>query len=348
MKKFLYSIWCGALACALFTGCGTAVKSPEPDIPLPPQQGDAITASDYSKKSAWLHLPNSNHAVDVFFLYPTSWSRQPGTPLYCEMDNKSMHEGANLMLKMEASAYKPVANLYAPYYRQVDAKWALDYPLEDMEEYFAGVPYTDAVAAFEYYLKHYNNGRPFILAGHSQGSAVTKCILKYYMPKHPEVYKRMVAAYVIGYFVAEEELKDYPHLKFAQSADDTGVIVSWNVEAPNMKIVNPLAPAGSISINPISWSLGTETAPASKNMGSLIYNQATGTLKRINNLADAKVNKERGTVECSSVDIETYGSGLSGLFPRGVYHMNDYGFYYYNLRQNVANRIEKYMAKEKK
>ncbi len=348
MNKSLYSIMFGALACALFAGCATTVKSPEPNVPLPPKMGDAITASDYSKKSAWLHLPNSNHAVDVFFLYPTAWTRQPGAPLYCEMNNKSMHAGAAMMMKVEASAYKPVANLYAPYYRQVDAKWILSYPLEDMEEYFAGVPYVDAIAAFEYYLKHYNNGRPFILAGHSQGSAVTKAILKYYMPKHPEVFKRMVAAYVIGFFVSEEELKDFPHLKFAQGADDTGVIISWNVEAPDMKIDNPLAPAGSISINPINWSRGTETVPADKSLGSLVCSKATGSVKRINKLADAKVNAQRGTVECSTVDIETYGSGVGGLFPRGVYHMNDYGFYYYNLRQNVANRIEKYLAKEKK
>ena len=30
--------------------------------------------------------------------------------------------------------------------------------------------YTDIEAAFEHYLAEYNNGRPFIIAGHSQGA----------------------------------------------------------------------------------------------------------------------------------------------------------------------------------
>jgi hypothetical protein len=35
--------------------------------------------------------------------------------------------------------------------------------------------------AFEYYLKNYNNGRPIIIAGHSQGSGHGARILKDYL-----------------------------------------------------------------------------------------------------------------------------------------------------------------------
>ena len=52
----------------------------------------------------------------------------------------------------------------------------------------------DALAAFDYYIRHYNQGRPFVLVGHSQGSAMTKLILFDYLSARPDVYRRMVAA----------------------------------------------------------------------------------------------------------------------------------------------------------
>jgi hypothetical protein len=69
-----------------------------------------------------------------------------------------------------------------------------------------GIPKADAFAAFDYYINNYNNGRPFILAGHSQGSNVLVYLLAKYMKAHPDVQKRMVAAYVIGYSVTDETL----------------------------------------------------------------------------------------------------------------------------------------------
>jgi hypothetical protein len=50
------------------------------------------------------------------------------------------------------------------------------------------------------------------------------------MAENPKVYDNMIAAYVIGYSVTEDDLIKYPHLKFAESAKDTGVIISYNTE----------------------------------------------------------------------------------------------------------------------
>ena len=54
------------------------------------------------------------------------------------------------------------------------------------------------------------------------------------MKDHPEVYSRMIAAYVIGNPVTQASLDNNPHLKFATGPDDTGVIISYNTEAPNV------------------------------------------------------------------------------------------------------------------
>ncbi len=361
MKKTYLRLFSILLACLLFSGCTqpeapnptdpdttvTTTTTPPPTdtgLPLPPQYGDEITAVDYSDEEHWLLLPQENtYDVDVFYLYPTAWVRETGQPYYCEIDNPSMIAGSQPMVMAQASAFDGVGNIYAPYYRQLDAFWAVQSaPLEEQETYFNGVPYTDVIAAFEYYLEHYNNGRPFILAGHSQGSAMVKAMVKLYMKDHPEVYERMVAAYAIGYFVTQDELDANPHMKFAESADDTGVIISWNVEAPNMTIANPLAPAGSISINPITWTRGEETASKEQNLGSEVFRRQTASLEYKEQLADATVNLERGTVVCSTVNIADYPNA-GGLFPNGVYHSQDYGFYYYNIRANAKNRVNKYL-----
>ncbi len=310
----------------------------------PPVFGDEIETTDYSDKNNWLNIPETDFEVDVFYLYPTAWSRTEADPYYCQIDNSTLRAGAQYIYGAQATAFEPVANVYAPYYRQIDAVWILNNgPLEDGTPYFEGLPLADAIAAFEYYLENYNNGKPFILAGHSQGSSVTKGLLKHYMAKHPDVYERMVAAYVIGFSVTEGDLKEYPHLKFAQGADDTGVIISWNVEAPDT-VENPLLFEGAISINPISWTLDETTAPKEDNLGSLIANRADQTVTEMEQLADATVNKERGSVICSTVDIEVYNPGTNGLFPRGCYHMQDYGFYFDNITENARTRIDSFLA----
>lgn len=312
---------------------------------LPPVAGDAIIASDYSMDENWLHIADTNFEADVFYLYPTSWTRNRDEPYDCQIDNTSMRQGAQFHYTAKATAFETSANVYAPFYRQIDARWLLDdISFEEGEKYFDGVPYTDALAAFEYYLEHYNNGKPFILAGHSQGAAVIKTLLKDYMAEHPDVYERMVAAYIIGYSVTEQELHQFPHLKFAERADDTGVIVSWNTEAPGTKD-NPLLFDGAIAINPISWTRAEEPASQEQNLGSLISNRSAGTLKELEHLADAAVDHERGSVICSSVDIDTYASG-KGMYPRGVYHVHDWGFYYHNIRENAKTRIDAYLKNE--
>ncbi len=338
MKKIISIIAIMALLCIMLGGCGE-----EKDPNIPPTMDDEIKATDYSTEDNWINIPETDYEVDVFYLYPTSWTHEEGTPHYCDIDNEGLRAGADFSYARQATAFETCANVYAPYYRQVDALWILEDSLEAGQKYFDGIPYTDALAAFEYYLENYNDGKPFILVGHSQGATVIKSMLKYYMAENPDVYERMVAAYVVGYSVTEQELKDFPHLKFAEGADDTGVIVAWNTEAPGTEY-NPVLFEGTIAINPITWTRSEEPASADQNLGSLIANMQTGELVPMSNLADAAVNLERGSVICSSVDLDTFSPDGSP-FPKGSYHINDFGFYYNNIRENAKTRIDAYLSK---
>ncbi len=299
-------------------------------------------ATDYSKSEHWLSLPTSvDKEVDVFWISPTDWQKVNNSdPNICDIDNPSMLIGTKIAFYKDATAFETVGNIYAPYYRQGDAEYILSMPsIEERDKFVGGIPKSDVFAAFDYYIKHYNNGRPFILASHSQGSIIARFLLSEYMKENPKVYSRMIAAYVIGYSVTGEYLEKNPHLKFAEGPNDMGVIISYNTEAPGVTN-NPLIFPGAISINPITWTREEKLATAEQSLGSRVEN-AQGQALSIKNYADAQVNKTRGVV-VTTVDAKTLTT--SDLLPDGVYHPYDYPFYYYNIRENAENRTKNFLS----
>ena len=120
------------------------------------------------------------------------------------------------------------------------------------------VAMSDCVRSWGYYIKHLNNGRPFILAGFSQGAHALMEILKR-MPD--SVASRMVAAYPIGYKVTREDTAACRHLRPALGATDTGVTINFNsVKSPECEI--PVVSAGNIfCINPVNWRTDTLSTP---------------------------------------------------------------------------------------
>jgi hypothetical protein len=313
-KKF-YLLFVVMLSCLIISACGN----------------DQI---DYSNDANWLALPVAiDKPIDVFYVSPTTWLKITSEqPRFCKIDDPAMMEGAKIALDSQASVFLTVANIYAPYYEQLDLSQV------DREKLVATIPTSDVTAAFDYYIKHYNNGRPFILAGHSQGSNILANLLSGYMKEHPDVYKRMVAAYIIGYPITEEYLAQNPHLKFAQGPDDTGVIISYNTQAPDAEGLNPLAVPGAKVINPITWTTEETLATADQNLGSVLINKDK-KLVNVANYADARVDKAKGVLICSTADADLLAPG-NAFLGKGVYHSYNYAFYYYNIRENAANRAE--------
>jgi hypothetical protein len=239
-----------------------------------------------------------------------------------------------------------------PYYRQagmpvMKKAWK---ETGDCEAAITGMPYDDITAALDYYFENYNEGRPFIIAGHSQGSCMTKLLLKKYFKDHPEYYDRMVAAYVIGYSVTKDDLEANPHLKFATGETDTGVIISYNTEGPKNaeeKAETAVLLPNAISINPLNWKLDETYAPASENLGSLVVNEKTGKPEIVDLGADAQLNVARGVVvtNAKGEPMEEAKAKVAAEFfgPDGR-HGEDYMFYYNNIKDNVAKRVAAYLA----
>ncbi|MDR3319401.1 MAG: DUF3089 domain-containing protein [Desulfovibrio sp.] len=314
-----------------------------------PVQGDRITPVNYADKNNWLAIPATlARHIDVFFVYPTAWRAKTGKMPLSSVDNSEMRHWATYYLKTSASVFDSCANIFAPCYRQLDTAFAVAQGAE-AEQYFYGAPLTDVVAAFDYYITNLNHGRPFILAGHSQGSIMLRGILFNYMKSQSEVYARMIAAYAVGVPFTRMDYANNPHVKAAKSAEDVGVVISYSTEALCVKGVNLLSTPEAVTINPITWTTGDAEAPASKSLGSIII-QHGGTFEKAEHFADAKINPARGTIICSTVNPARFSSSgqSTAYFPLGVLHENDIPLYYYDIRVNAENRIRNYLLRHPK
>ena len=313
----------------------------------------AAKSPDYSKASSWCQIPAITKDVDTFYILATEYMGfNAGDPDYATIDNAEMVEGAPIQYAMNASAFADSTNVFMPFYRQSSLKYAGEIYKRDgnIDAAISGMPYNDITAALDYYFKHYNNGRPFILASHSQGSAIAQIVLKKYFKEHPEYYKRMVAAYVIGYAVTKDYLAANPHLKFATGESDAGVIISWNTEGKRNveeNVTTCVLFPNAISINPINWKLDDTYAPASENLGSLVLNEDNTAFEIGNVGADAKVIPSRGVV-LTNAKIEPMPAELAAVadefFGPDGRHESDYTFYYNNIKANVAKRIATFKA----
>jgi pimeloyl-ACP methyl ester carboxylesterase len=299
-----------------------------------------------------LSAPSSSEAskpVDVYFLYPTIYQQaNPSAPMVCSADNAQMRAGVPAAFSRTATVFSPLANVYAPYYRQA-AIQVLELPRDQQNAIVGGEPTTDAISAFDYYIEHFNHGRPFILAGHSQGSNIMINLMADYMKKHPDVYKRMIVAYVPGYSITPQYLAQNSNLKFAENADDTQVIVSYNTVAPGTK-ADPVVLPGAMVINPITWTRSETTATASRNLGSVSLDKsgyavldAQGEPQKTLGVADARIDTANGELICSTVSTATLSPG-NGMIAAGIFHNYDYPFYFFDIRANAANRIARYLA----
>ena len=333
-------------------GTGSAVSAAETENPESgPAAADIGDAPDYSMTSCWYQIPEITRDVDTFFIYPTEYlAAEESDPDYAVLDNADMRDGVeNIDHRFMASVYEDSTNVFIPYYRQASLRVQIDSwrKTGDIRNALKNnTPYADITAALDYYFENCNNGRPFIIASHSQGSGICTLVLENYFKEHADYYERMVAAYVLGFSVTKDELEANPHLKFATGESDTGVIVSWNIEGPRNveeNAPNAVVMPNAISINPLNWRLDDTYAPAGENLGSLVLNEKTGETEIRDIGADAQVVPERGVV-VTNADHEPM-TGMPDVFGTQSFHNGDYTFYYNNIKDNVAKRIAAYQNK---
>lgn len=324
-KKILFPAALLVFLIAL-AGCGTESQS----------------VSLYENSDNWVYLETAETAAaDVFFICPTVYSGTDDS-YNMSLEDTASKEAFAGATNMEKGIYDEDARFFAPYYRQAGLN-VYELPPEEREAYLS-LAYEDIKEAFTYYLEHFNQGRPIVLAGFSQGADMSIRLLKDCFARE-EVNDLLVACYAIGWRITEEDLKEYPHLRFAAGETDTGVIISFNSEAESVTD-SLMIPAGTrtLAINPLNWKTDSTPASREENAGACFTDYSGSIVTEIPHLTGAYIDPQRGALKVPDVSPQEYPPVLS-IFSDGIYHLYDYQFFYRNLQENVGVRIDAYLSR---
>jgi hypothetical protein len=255
--------------------------------PLPP---------DYNKDYFWIAHPDkadssdlipalvdtqndlSDKPVDVFFIHSTGYVGPGGWNSTMAIEN-SEAQSSEYMLSSMASIFNACCEIYAPHYREAHLQAFL---AGDDPNAFAALDlaYSDVEQAFSYFLDHLNQGRPFIIVSHSQGTTHALRLIAQHID-NKQLAKRMVAAYTLGYWLPMDMFaRTFETIKPCEAPQQTGCIVSFDTYGEGgyrsgsppqwYKTgweINDSRP--SLCINPLSWQMNNELVPATQHRGAM-------------------------------------------------------------------------------
>ena len=193
-----------------------------PDVCSAPLATVAVNPNGYG--SVGRSVPASNPPIDCFYVYPTV-SRDSG--LNSDL-NMSEETGAALA---QAARFSSVCKVYAPKYRQMTVGAILAFSAGQDVTAAAIQSYGDVVAAWRNYLVNRNNGRPFVLIGHSQGSLHLIQLIAREIETNPAVASRMKLAILPGFNVMVPQGKlvggDFKKTPLCSRLRETGCVIAW-------------------------------------------------------------------------------------------------------------------------
>ena len=294
---------------------------------------------DYAQEENWAWLGiGQDKAADVFLVCPTVDMKDEFNMSMTDEATKANFLGA---LNMERGIYEDSARLFAPYYRQAAMK-VYSLTQQEREPYMA-LAYRDVSDAFSYYLENLNQGRPIILAGFSQGADMCYRLMEEYFGEEA-LADRLVAVYAIGWPLTQEMTEKYPQLKPAQSADDLGTVISFECEAEEVtdSFIIP-QDMKALSINPLNWKTDSTPASREENLGACFTDYSGSIVMDAGALCGGYLDEARGVLKVTDVSPSDYPAIVPGL-PEGAYHIYDYQFFFRNLQDNVALRVDAYQA----
>ncbi len=340
-RKITLTLLITGIVIASLSGCKKENNVTEETVATVEVEETALKSDvDYSAEENWAYFGiGEGKDADLFLICPTVDMNDEYNMSIDDEETKANFLGA---LNMERGIYEDSTRMYAPYYRQAAMKV---YSEERTEwEPYMQIAYSDVSAAFSYYLENENDGRPIVLAGFSQGADMCYRLMAEYFDDD-ELSNRLVAVYAIGWPCTKELVEKYPQIRPATSADDTGVVISFDCESPDLKETF-ITPAGTkaYTINPLNWKTDSTPADKSLNPGSCFTDYSGQIAMETEGLCGCYIDEERGVLKVTDIAPADYPAYLD-LLQEGGYHIYDYQFFFRSLQQNVENRVSIFTKK---
>ena len=221
--------------------------------PLPAQPSAAAGGPDYSRDSSWLCLPDRSDScstplpttalnangygsvgrsdvakdppLDCFYVYPTV-STDGGL-------NSDMNPGREEKLTVETqfARFASVCRPFAPVYRQMTLAAVAAYAAGANVDAAGEIAYGDVLAAWRNYIRTRNNGRPFVLIGHSQGSLMLQQLIAREIETNPALAAQMKLAILPGFNVLVPQGKlvggTFKKTPLCSRPGESGCVISW-------------------------------------------------------------------------------------------------------------------------
>lgn len=305
-------------------------------------QSPAPAAVDYSDGASWLCRPGREDAcaidltttvvaadgslsreafradpsapIDCFYVYPTvSTDRTPNSDM--------TPDAAELrVVAQQFARFASVCRPYAPSYRQVTlAGLQAGLAGGGVPDLAQGTAYEDVLAAFRQYIENDNDGRGFVLIGHSQGSFILTRLIAEEIDGRP-LQDRLVSAILLGATVTTANGRDtggsFPTLPLCRSASQTGCVVTYvsfreTAPPPENTLFGRAAEPGQTAACTNPAALAGGSAPLRSYHaagGTIVGGRATGTWVEGGPTIETPFVSTPGllSAECASNEHATY------------------------------------------
>lgn len=334
-----------SLVFLLLSGCAKGIYS----LPGHFDASNVPPVPDYSRPESWAAHPDQvdladsvpigskvadgqrTAKADVFFIYPTIYTQKPADRYDWNADASNPDLNRQIQTSTilnQATIFNGYCKVYAPYYRQAHYSVFTTENIRDKEQALL-LAYEDVKTAFQYYLDHFNKGRPIIIAAHSQGSLHAEYLLREFFDGKP-LQSRLVAAYIPGRAMRPDA---FAGIKPSQAPDQTGVFASWCTFLegyyPNKYETYY---KGAVATNPLTWNSAPDYAPKDLNLGGVALK-----FRYSPTLADAR------SVDGMLWIRKPYVRGRQ-LIRLKNWHRADMNLFYMNIRENVGLRVNRFLG----
>ena len=304
---------------------------------------NAQLIADYSDTSSWVILPskeNNLHAeyiidssllsyADVFYIYPTVFTDKKNEQWNISIEDTEQRKKVKRVTKFQGSAWAEAGRMFVPYYSQANLRSYSELEFGGRKALLKA--YKDIKDAFSFYLEHYNNGRPIIIAGHSQGSTHGMLLLKDFFDGKA-LQNQLICAYLPGIGLATDEFKS---ISLLSKPDAVGGFVTWNTfkrRYKTKKYKNWYQ--GKAVINPVTWN-AQKFASRAQHKGFLFWDNKMYENSFKTNLVDGAI-----WISLPHVPFRSFALTIDD------YHIGDVNLFWKDIQINAKIRVKAHIEKE--